>query len=322
MAEQPGATGDDKASAREKLQRLEMLLIKIHAALEVSKKHAAVGRNSRLVQCRDALKEAASEGDEALAFFTRRAVTVTRSSNEELGDAASSPAAGSLFFTWSALSPAMAWRVRDSSKNILFSGDDDTKRLDTVVEKLEQLSPDVEEFIRLLQLEILPKMEQTWPLTRKSAPPPCLLPSPPHYGVEPRWPAEWWIADSPGYEDYRAWVALLQRLSALVVGGRIEWAVRMMWGRDMDIGGGGSGVLAQGAAILREADQRGWAILLNADRCLAECSCFYGDEPPPRCALGRARDQVRQVVRGLEILAFQGDVESFGGLANCTFFSL
>ncbi|CAL4936779.1 unnamed protein product [Urochloa decumbens] len=358
MAEhhQPGSsaasavTGDGQAAAHEKLQRLEMLLIRINAAVEVSEKNAAVG-NSHLVRRRDALKEAASEGDEVLAFFARRAVT--RNSYAGLGDASSSAAAGSLLFTWSALSPAMAHGVlRNSSKNTLFS-DDDKKRLDTAVEKLEQLSPDVGEFIRLLQIEILPKIKQTWPLTRKRAPPLYLLPPPnmeagttprghdrlsgfyvgrrqpwgllgrieeeiwdeissETHGEAPRRPAGApWIGGSPDHEDYMAWAALLWRLSALVVGGRIDWAVNMMWGKGMNMGeGGGSGALAQWAAVLTDADRRGCAVLLGANRCLTKCSCY---EPPLRCGLGRARDQVHRLVRGLEILA--GDVESFGGLA-------
>ncbi|CAL4936780.1 unnamed protein product [Urochloa decumbens] len=335
MAEhQLGVTGDGQATAHAKLQRLEMLLVRIHAAVEVSEKHAAA------VQCRrDALKEATSEGDEALAFFRQRAMDDardTKNSNEELGDDASSSteaaaAAGALFFTRSALSSSAT--AQGDSTNVLFSGDYDTKRLlNTVVEKLEQLAPDVEEFIRLLQLEILPKIEQTWPTTKKRPPP---YPLPPlnteaagttprgeaiwdefrseMYGVAPWRPMEAWVADSPEYEDYKAWGALRRRLSPLVVGGRIGWAVKMMSCRDIDImGTGSSGALAQWAAVFREVDRRGWDVLLDADRCLGKYSCFNDDKLPTRCDLGRAKGEVRRVVRGHEMLV--GDVESFGGL--------
>ncbi|KAL6638155.1 hypothetical protein ACP70R_025727 [Stipagrostis hirtigluma subsp. patula] len=52
--------GGQQAAADEKLQRLEMLLVKIHSAVEASEKHAI--ENTWLIQWRDKLKEAVSEG--------------------------------------------------------------------------------------------------------------------------------------------------------------------------------------------------------------------------------------------------------------------
>jgi len=179
MAEQPGRSasavavtaGDSQESPHEKRQRLEMMLVKIHSTVEVSAKHAV--ENTWLVQCRDALKETASEGDEVLAFFRQRAMDTTRAtgSSSELYDAASSGAA--LFFTGNALS-GVEQGIRDRA-NSLFSRDEDTERLNVAVETLQQLSPDVAEVIRLLQLEILTKIEQSWPATRKRPLPPLLL---------------------------------------------------------------------------------------------------------------------------------------------------
>jgi hypothetical protein len=353
MAEQPGrsasaaVTGGDsqEESPHEKLQRLEMLLVKIHSTVEVSAKHAV--ENTWLVQCRDALKEAASEGDEVLAFFRQRAMdTRATGSSSELYDAASSGAA--LFFTGNALS-GVEQGIRDRA-NSLFSGDEDTERLNVAVETLQQLSPDVAEVIRLLQLEILPKIEQSWPATRKRPLPPLLLlpqdvrrrPQNPAtrarlmipqrrlapegrlgrikeaiqdeirsevYGVAPRRrPMEEWIADTPEYRDYQAWVALLRRLSPLLAGGRIGWAVQMMLDRDME----GRGALAMWASVLREAKRQGCAVLLDTYRYLRRYTHFDDDETPAQRAHGRERDEVHRLVRSLEMLA--GDAECFGGL--------
>ena len=61
---------------------------------------------------------------------------------------------------------------------------------------------------------------------------------------------EEWIADTPEYRDYQGWVPLLRRLSPLLAGGRIGWAVKMMLDRDME----GLGALAMWASILKEAE--------------------------------------------------------------------
>ena len=58
------------AATSEKLQRLEMLLIKIHSVIEASEKLTI--ENSWLLRWRDKLKEAASRGDEVLANFPQR----------------------------------------------------------------------------------------------------------------------------------------------------------------------------------------------------------------------------------------------------------
>ncbi|KAJ1292952.1 hypothetical protein BS78_01G030400 [Paspalum vaginatum] len=352
--------GGDEASAHEKLQLLETLLVKIHSAVEVSVTHAAAVDDAWVVQCRDTLREAATEGDEALAFFRRRtamdARATTSHSRELDDDASSTAAAGALFFTRNALSGTPQC-VRDATNN-LFSGADDTKRLDMAVERLEQLSPDITELIRLLQLEVLPKIEKTWPATRKRPPlsymlpplheeprphnRPTLLwpglgrrcpPAPPEpegrlgrikeairneirretmylYGgdVAQRRPMEPWVADTPEYKDWKAWVVLLERFEPFVICGRISGAVKMTVHRDM----AGLGALARWAAVLREAQERGQAVLLDTRHHLRKYSNFNDDEPGAQCPHGR--DEVHRLERSLGIL---GDhVESFGGMVE------
>jgi hypothetical protein len=58
------------AVTSEKLQRLEVLLIKIHSAVEVSEKRTI--ENLWFLWWRDKLKEAAIQGDEVLASFPQR----------------------------------------------------------------------------------------------------------------------------------------------------------------------------------------------------------------------------------------------------------
>jgi hypothetical protein len=196
-------------------------------------------------------------------------------------------------------------------------------------------------FIRLLQLEVLPKVEQTLPTTRKR---PhhhhrhifrrrrtCRdrwlgmylgrRPAPPEgrlgrikeaiwdeirgevYGVVPPRPVEPWIADTPEYEDYQAWVALLRRLLPLVTyGGRIAWAVEMMAGRDMGVWGKvpercRSGRPSSGRPSTSSGDRPSCSTPVGVSA--STYSCFNGDE-------------MKRTVRSLEMLA--GDVESFGGL--------
>ncbi|KAK3148913.1 hypothetical protein QOZ80_3AG0210370 [Eleusine coracana subsp. coracana] len=146
----------------EKLQRLEMLLIKIHSAVEAAEKHAI--ENAWLLQWRDKLKDAASVGDEVLASFRQRAMDVQTTSNTDQQQASASSSTsssaantGALSFTRSALSDIVQG-IRSASK--MFSSNDDLKVLSNAVKNLEQLSLDIGEFIRLLQLEVSPKAEQ------------------------------------------------------------------------------------------------------------------------------------------------------------------
>uniref|UniRef100_M8CWY1 Disease resistance N-terminal domain-containing protein n=1 Tax=Aegilops tauschii TaxID=37682 RepID=M8CWY1_AEGTA len=86
--------GKDAATS-EKLQRLEMLLIKINSTIEMSEKRTM--ESTSLLQWRDKLKEAASEGDEVLSSFPQRpkdaqATSNANNGNQQQGEAVSSSA--------------------------------------------------------------------------------------------------------------------------------------------------------------------------------------------------------------------------------------
>ena len=123
-----------QATADEKLQRLEMLLIKIHSAVEASEKHAV--ENTWLIRGRDKLKDATSEGDQVLASFRLRASDAQAAGNANTpphNGASSSTtstapppatAAGTaLSFTRIAL-PGMAQGIH-SARMMLFSSEDE-----------------------------------------------------------------------------------------------------------------------------------------------------------------------------------------------------
>ncbi|CAM0877391.1 unnamed protein product [Alopecurus aequalis] len=150
-----------------KLQELEMLLIKIHSTVEASEKHNI--DNSWLLRWRDKLKEAASQGDEVLARFLKRAKDIQGTSNaranQQQGEATSSSSAAAtavraLSFTRNSLS-SIVQGIRSARKMLFVCGDDDMEMLNKTLARLEKLSPDIGEFIRLLRLETLLKTEQT-----------------------------------------------------------------------------------------------------------------------------------------------------------------
>ncbi|KAG2534211.1 hypothetical protein PVAP13_9NG034700 [Panicum virgatum] len=160
-----------QATADEKLQRLEMLLIKIHSAVEASEKHAV--ENTWLIRWRDKLKDATSEGDQVLASFRSRASDAqaaagnadkphdgASSSTTSTASPATATATGTaLSFTRIALS-GMAQGIHSARMMLFPSEDEGMERLNATVEKLGQLSADIGEFVRLLQLEVLQKTEQ------------------------------------------------------------------------------------------------------------------------------------------------------------------
>lgn len=155
-----------QAAAGEKLQRLEMLLIKIHSAVEASEKRTI--KNLWLLRWRDKLKEAAAQGDEVLASFTQRAeeAEATRrvDTDQQQGPSSSSSVASAratdaLSFTGKSMS-SMAQGIRDATQ-MLFSRDEDMEKLNSTLGRLEQLSVDIGEFIRLLRLENWAKVDLT-----------------------------------------------------------------------------------------------------------------------------------------------------------------
>ncbi|VAI24228.1 unnamed protein product [Triticum turgidum subsp. durum] len=155
-----------QAAAGEKLQRLEMLLIKIHSAVEASEKRTI--KNLWLLRWREKLKEAASQGDEVLASFIRKAedAEATRGvdTNQQQGSSSSSSAAsaratGALSFTSKSML-GMVQGIRDATQ-VLFSSDKDMEKLNSTLDMLEQLSIEIREFIRLFQLEDWAKVDLT-----------------------------------------------------------------------------------------------------------------------------------------------------------------
>ncbi|CAN6228656.1 unnamed protein product [Urochloa humidicola] len=142
-------------AADKKLRRLELLLIKVHSAVEASEKHPI--ENAWLVKWRDKFKEAAAEGDEVLAGFGQPAMN-------------SAPAAGDAGHQQQqqeeehSPAPATTTGASSSARNVPSSGmvygicgasSEDIERLNSAVEKLEELSPEIGDFIKLLKVEIL-----------------------------------------------------------------------------------------------------------------------------------------------------------------------
>lgn len=143
---------DKQSAVDEKLQRLEMLLIKIHSTIEVSQKHRI--QSTWLLRWQEKLKEGASQGDEVLASFKQRAIDeAARDASQQLGSTS-----GALSFSRIALS-SMARRVRNVTK-VLFSSNEDVEELHSTLERLEDLSADTGKFIRLVQREVLAEREK------------------------------------------------------------------------------------------------------------------------------------------------------------------
>jgi hypothetical protein len=125
-----------------------------------------------LIRWRDKLRDATLEGDQVLASFRNRAshAQAVGNANNKLHDGASSSTTGAaspapeatgtaLSFTRIALS-GMAQGIHRARMMVFSSEDEGMKRLNATVEKLEQLSADIGEFVRLLKLEVLQATEQ------------------------------------------------------------------------------------------------------------------------------------------------------------------
>ncbi|KAL6652475.1 hypothetical protein ACP70R_011400 [Stipagrostis hirtigluma subsp. patula] len=125
------------AAAHKKLRRLDMLLVKIHSAVEASEKRSV--ENSwtgsrkpprRATKCLPASGRAGTPGFVFLLCFCYR--------REER----------------SVLVAHAAGHPRRRNRKTLFSTDEDMERLNNAVERLEELSPEIGDFIKLLKLEI------------------------------------------------------------------------------------------------------------------------------------------------------------------------
>ncbi|CAO2035573.1 unnamed protein product [Urochloa humidicola] len=156
------------AAADKKLRRLELLLIKVHSAVEASEKQPV--ENSWLLKWRDKFKEAAAEGDEVLAGFGQPATNSAPAAGDAQQQEHSSPAASAPATTTGAASSSarnapssgMVYGIRGASN-------EDIERLNSAVEKLEELSPEIGDFIKLLKVEILALEAKSTEKTERTA---------------------------------------------------------------------------------------------------------------------------------------------------------
>lgn len=169
LARLAGRLNRPAAAADKKLRRLELLLYKVHSAVEVSEKHTI--ENAWLLKWRDTLKEAAAEGDEVLAAFKERQRASTdavggpgddddaryqQNQEQERPSSSSSTTASAAAASRNNNAPSGSARsTGGATETRLFSTDEGMERLNSAVERLEELSPEIAMFVKLLKLEIL-----------------------------------------------------------------------------------------------------------------------------------------------------------------------
>ncbi|KAF8715174.1 hypothetical protein HU200_027729 [Digitaria exilis] len=288
------------AAADKKLRRLEMLVIKLHSAVEASEKHTI--ENTWLLKWRDTLKEAATEGDRVLASFRQR-----RPRASAMGDDARHEQPSSS--TSTTTTPSAAANTKAPP---LCSNDEDIQRLNSAVERLEELSPEIGTFLKLLKLEILTPDQRTTENTESIA----RGAKRKRPSVEQSWKPMDAMVEASREEERRG--TLLDRLEeAFAV---ICRAVELADGRDMR----DHEWLAYWASMLREAKGQSSAVLgaisgarrsdivvaINAagraSGCEAAAAGCDDDDREEDSELGR-------FVCGMETLA--GDVDYFADLA-------
>lgn len=326
--------GKDAATS-EKLQRLEILLIKINSAVEVTEKRT-IGSSS-LLQWRDKLKEAASQGDEVLASFPHRpkdaqATGNTNNGNQQQGEAVSSSAAApsadvGLSFTRNCVTN-MVQGIGNAGKMLFSSVGDDMEMLNRTLGRLEKL--DIGEFIRLLHLDGLPKVDPNpygaAPSTKVHGPTgetgetrekkrmkhssTHSNPSSPLKEEKAEEMLDMWCFSSLGVDDFQCDLTLLQkeqqvkplrdRLEAAF--GEIRKAVDLADRRDLQ----DLEWLACWAGILREAKEQGRDVLSTTSACK---TINMGDNEEHSVEFGQEEDELGTFVHRLEGLA--RDVEYF-----------
>ncbi|KAF8703545.1 hypothetical protein HU200_032359 [Digitaria exilis] len=273
------------AAADKKLRRLDMLVIKFHSAVEASEKHAI--ENTWLLKWRDTLKEAAAEGEQVLASFRQRqrAMDAPRGpgddAHHEQDQEQEQPP-----------SPFSTTASAAITKTPVFSGED-IQRLNSAVERLEELSPEIGTFLKLLKLEILTP-DQRATENRESSVRVAKWKS--------RKPMDQMVEASR--EEKRRSTLLVDRLEEAFAA--ICRAIELADGRDMR----DHEWLTYWASMLREAKGQGSAVLgaiSGARRCdIVVAINAAASEPEEDSELGR-------FVCGMETLA--GDVDYFSGLA-------
>jgi hypothetical protein len=127
--------GDD-----EKLHKLDMLCIHIHGVVESTKECRI--NCEYLLRWQEKLKEAATDGDEVrFSAFSE----ATRGTNHQIGTHHAVAYAD-------IATPSMFHYFRSATK-MLLSCSQDVQKLNITLERLEKLSADTEQFLRLIDLE-------------------------------------------------------------------------------------------------------------------------------------------------------------------------
>jgi hypothetical protein len=166
------ATGSEEEiepGVNEKLQRLEMLVVKLRSTVEVSMRHGA-NKATSLLRWRDKLSEAASRGHRVLLNFKRRVMRAGTAATDATTDEGKSGC--TVFFVRKALQ-GMARGVQKSSTattTLLLAADEGgAVELNNSVSRLEKVcAEDVDDFIRLLQAETSSQVQvMHMPMKRK-----------------------------------------------------------------------------------------------------------------------------------------------------------
>ncbi|KAL6638153.1 hypothetical protein ACP70R_025725 [Stipagrostis hirtigluma subsp. patula] len=318
-----------------KLQRLEILVVKLRSTVEVSEKLGA--ESASLLQWRDRLKEAASEGHQVLLSFQPRATECDAAADADEEDHGGSKSGAVSSFPRNALL-GMARGLRSTAKALLFGGDG-AEKLNSAVDKLEQECADIGEFIRLVQIEASSQANMAHrPRKRKRSPSPeyvsasddCDLEYDDEDGdigdclsemceedVDDEQGHGDGIVENHYYEEDR--LAYLISAATLDDGKAEEPAMSMAVERLKDVLAGIARAveiadgrelidlewLAEWADILRDSTQRGHSIL-----------GIYGDAKSDKQAAGgeHEEDQLRSAVDSMENLAL--DVECFISLVS------
>jgi hypothetical protein len=165
----------------------------------------------------------------------------------------------------------MAQRVRDVTRR-LFSTDEDMKKLDGALEKMERLSPDITQFLLTLQLEVSPKRRRYAPTS-----PPTLVNA---ERMQLKVKMKWMRDDQPDVSRKALTSSETMQLAsaadearedrereARMLAGKLQMtllitevyigSVERTENRDM----GGLEWLAEWASVIREAVERGKAVL-------------------------------------------------------------
>lgn len=168
------ATGSEEEiepGVNEKLQRLEMLVVKLRSTVEVSMRHGA-NKTTSLLRWRDKLSEAASRGHRVLLNFKRRVMRAGTAATDATATTDEGKSGSTVFFVRKALQ-GMARGVQKSSTattTLLLAADEGgAVELNNSVSRLEKVcAEDVDDFIRLLQAETSSQVQvMHMPMKRK-----------------------------------------------------------------------------------------------------------------------------------------------------------